>query len=552
MLPCDGGAADRQIRADHAVRGAAGRHRRTAGPPSRCSPADCPTAAATAWSRAPAGSWKRCRSSGSTTSALESLARSSTPTRWTTCATSGSAATSTATPRASCTSPGSPVLSVHGTFAECVLLETLALSILNHDSAIASAAARMVSAAEGRPLIEMGSRRTHEQAAVAARTRRLHRRVRRHLEPRGAAPLRRARARHQRARLHDAAHHRRRARRAGRVPRRRSTRSGVGTTLLVDTYDVTAGRGQRRRGRRAPNSARCASTPAISACWPGRCAPNSTGSAPPNTSIVVSGDLDEYSIAALRAEPVDTYGVGTSLVTGSGAPTAGMVYKLVEVDGMPVQKRSSHKESHGGRKQAMRLARPTGTIVEEVVHPVGRPPDRRSRSRGADGAAGARRRAGGRRRPGRRPERVVAPAGQPAVGGSEALARRTRDPDPSWSPTVTRASERTDSRRVTELLAAAVAALGGSERTGQVAMAEAVAHAFDTGEHLAVQAGTGTGKSLAYLVPCDRASGDRRRTPGRGVHRDHRAATPARRPRPAPAGRRADRRAAPPARASRC
>lgn len=58
--------------------------------------------------------------------------------------------------------PGSPVLSVHGTFGECVLLETLALSIFNHDTAIASAAARMVSAAHGRPLIEMGSRRTRK------------------------------------------------------------------------------------------------------------------------------------------------------------------------------------------------------------------------------------------------------------------------------------------------------------------------------------------------------------------------------------------------------
>ena len=64
--------------------------------------------------------------------------------------------------------PGSPVLAVHGSFAECVVLETLALSIFNHDTAIASAAARMVNAAEGRPLIEMGSRRTHERAAVAA------------------------------------------------------------------------------------------------------------------------------------------------------------------------------------------------------------------------------------------------------------------------------------------------------------------------------------------------------------------------------------------------
>ncbi|MCQ5273455.1 hypothetical protein NE578_10540, partial [Schaalia odontolytica] len=55
-----------------------------------------------------------------------------------------------------------------------------------------------------------------------------------------------------------------------------------------------------------------------------------------NTRIVVSSDLDEYAIAGLRGEPVDSFGVGTSVVTGSGAPTAAMVYKLVEVDGHPV------------------------------------------------------------------------------------------------------------------------------------------------------------------------------------------------------------------------
>ena len=54
---------------------------------------------------------------------------------------------------------------------------------------------------------------------------------------------------------------------------------------------------------------------------------------------------------------------------------------------------------------------------------------------------------------------------------------------------------------VTDLLTTAVTALGGAEREGQIAMAQAVADAFATGKHLAVQAGTGTGKSLAYLVP---------------------------------------------------
>ena len=148
-------------------------------------------------------------------------------------------------------------------------------------------------------------------------------------------------------------------------------------------------------GRR---SARCASTPASLGCWPARCAQQLDQLGATQTRIVVSGDLDEFSIAALRAEPVDSYGVGTSLVTGSGAPTASMVYKLVEVDGMPVQKRSSHKESHGGRKEALRLSRPTGTITEEVVHPAGRPPDHRRAVPGVDDAAGPRRRGGGRAR----------------------------------------------------------------------------------------------------------------------------------------------------------
>ncbi|MGW4806871.1 ATP-dependent DNA helicase [Kitasatospora sp. NPDC004272] len=62
--------------------------------------------------------------------------------------------------------------------------------------------------------------------------------------------------------------------------------------------------------------------------------------------------------------------------------------------------------------------------------------------------------------------------------------------------------------RIPELLHAAVAAVGGTERPGQVRMAEAVAAAVDEGEHLLVQAGTGTGKSLAYLVPA-LAHGDR-------------------------------------------
>ncbi|MCU1693945.1 MAG: Nicotinate phosphoribosyltransferase related protein [Mycobacterium sp.] len=267
---------------------------------------------------------------------------------------------------------GSPVLSVHGTFAECVILETLALSIFNHDSAIASAAARMVSAAEGRSLIEMGSRRTHEQAAVAAAraaylagftgTSNLAAQRRYGVPTMGTSA-------HAFTLLH--------ATEDGpdelAAFRSQVAALGVGTTLLVDTYDITAG----------VANAVAAAGPDLGAVridsgdlgvLVRQVRAQLDGLGATGTKIVVSSDLDEFAIAALRAEPVDSFGVGTSLVTGSGAPTAGMVYKLVEVDGVPVEKRSSHKESHGGRKQAHRLAKPSGTIVEEVVHPAGGPP----------------------------------------------------------------------------------------------------------------------------------------------------------------------------------
>ncbi|WP_135456952.1 nicotinate phosphoribosyltransferase [Mycobacterium sp. DL99] len=268
--------------------------------------------------------------------------------------------------------PGSPVLSVHGSFAECVVLETLVLSILNHDTAIASAAARMASVAHGRPMIEMGSRRTHELAAVAsARAAYLAGFT-------GSSNLA-AQQRYGVPALGTAAHAYTLLHTSESGPdeqaafRGQVAALGVDTTLLVDTYDITAG----------VANAIAAAGPQLGAvridsgdlgvlARQVRQQLDDLGAT--STQIVVSGDLDEFAIAALRAEPVDSYGVGTSVVTGSGAPTAGMVYKLVEVDGRPVAKRSSRKESHGGRKQAVRLAKASGTIIEEVVHPYGEEP----------------------------------------------------------------------------------------------------------------------------------------------------------------------------------
>ncbi|RSM62929.1 nicotinate phosphoribosyltransferase [Amycolatopsis sp. WAC 01376] len=256
--------------------------------------------------------------------------------------------------------PGSPILTVTGSFGEAVVLETLILSILNHDSAIASAAARMSGAAHGRPIIEMGGRRTHEYAAVAAAraaylagfatTSNLEAGRRYGIPTRGTVA-------HAFMLLHDSEE---------AAFRAQVDKMGADTTLLVDTYDITKGIETAVRVAGTELGAiRIDSGDVGPLARKAREQLDALGAK--DTRIVVSGDLDEHAIAALRAEPVDAYGVGTSVVTGSGAPTAGMVYKLVEVDGRPVAKRSAHKESRGGRKSALRRHRETGTAVEEVI-----------------------------------------------------------------------------------------------------------------------------------------------------------------------------------------
>ncbi|HET6499170.1 MAG TPA: nicotinate phosphoribosyltransferase [Amycolatopsis sp.] len=264
--------------------------------------------------------------------------------------------------------PGSPVLTVSASFAEAVVLETLALSILNHDTAIASAAARMSAAAHGRPIIEMGSRRTHEYAAVAAAraaylagfatTSNLEAGRRYGIPTRGTVA-------HAFMLLHDTEED---------AFRSQVAKMGADTTLLVDTYDITQGIETAVRVAGPELGAiRIDSGDVGVLARKAREQLDSLGAR--DTRIVVSGDLDEHAIAALRAEPVDAYGVGTSVVTGSGAPTAGMVYKLVEVAGRPVAKRSENKASRGGRKAALRRHKPTGTAIEEVVYPTAAPPE---------------------------------------------------------------------------------------------------------------------------------------------------------------------------------
>jgi len=256
--------------------------------------------------------------------------------------------------------PYSPVLTVRGSFAEAVVLETLVLSVLNHDCAVAAAAARMVWAAGDRPLIEMGSRRTHERAAVAAA---------RAAYLAGFASTSNLEAAHSygvptagtAAHAFTLLHDDERSAFAAQV-----AALGTDTTLLVDTYDIT--RGIETAVEVAGTSlgaVRIDSGDLGVLARQAREQLDRLGAT--GTKIVVSGDLDEHAIAALAATPVDAYGAGTAVVTGSGAPTAEMVYKLVEVDGRPVAKRSEHKGTQGGRKTALRGYKATGTAVEEIV-----------------------------------------------------------------------------------------------------------------------------------------------------------------------------------------
>lgn len=255
--------------------------------------------------------------------------------------------------------PGSPVMQVRGRLGEAVLLETLILSVLNHDSAIASAAARMRLAAGDKPLIEMGSRRVHEDAAVAAAraayiggfdlTSNIAAGLRHGVPIAGTAA-------HAWTLAHGDEYE-------AFVSQVRS--KGAATTLLVDTFDTEQGirnavRAAHVGGERGPGAIRIDSGDPTVESHKARQLLDALGAI--DTKIVLTGDMDEYIIAGLLADavPVDKFGVGTRVATGSGHPTAGFVYKLVSIDRgdgpVPVAKKSASKTSTGGRKYPYREA----------------------------------------------------------------------------------------------------------------------------------------------------------------------------------------------------
>lgn len=261
--------------------------------------------------------------------------------------------------------PGSPMLVVQGGFAEAVVLETLVLSVLNYDSAIASAASRMVTAADGRPLAEMGSRRANERAAVAAAraafiagfgaTSNLEAGRTWGIPTMGTAA-------HAFTLLHDSEEAAFEAQVAA---------LGSGTTLLVDTYDVpTAVELAVKVAGTGLGAVRIDSGDLPTQVTAVRAQLDRLGAT--GTKITVTNDLDEYTIAALGAAPVDSFGVGTSVVTGSGHPAAGLVYKLVARrsetgEWQSVAKKSVAKATIGGRKSPVRSL-VDGVAEAEIIY----------------------------------------------------------------------------------------------------------------------------------------------------------------------------------------
>lgn len=264
--------------------------------------------------------------------------------------------------------PGSPLMTVTGTFADAVVLETMILSILNYDSAVATAASRMTIGSHDRPCLEMGARRMHEYAAVAAArasviggfvgTSNLEAARSYGIRPIGTAA-------HSFTLLHDTEEDAFRA---------QIESMGTDTTLLVDTYDVEKGvelavKVAREAGGEL-GAVRLDSGDLVAEAFKVRKQLDDMGAT--TTKITVTSDLDEYAIAALNVAPVDSYGVGTKLVTGSGFPTAQLVYKLVareREDGsmQEVAKLSDSKGSVGGLKIAGRTHDETGRATGELV-----------------------------------------------------------------------------------------------------------------------------------------------------------------------------------------
>jgi nicotinate phosphoribosyltransferase len=265
--------------------------------------------------------------------------------------------------------PQSPIISIETTFGEGVLLETILLSIFNYDSAVAGAASHITAIAGGKQVSELGSRRTSEDSAVyAARAA--------YIAGFSGTSNLEAGIRWPEIPIYGTSAH------AFTLAHPTELEAftaqvkalGAGTTLLVDTYDIPEGianaveaAGTKLGAIRIDSGDPFVEVPRA------RKQLDELGAV--NTKIVLSGDMNRETITNIVAADlaVDSFGVGTDVVTGGGYPSCSFVYKLVAIQMnddkhlTPVAKKASGKASYGGRKTAYREYDENWKVVAEHI-----------------------------------------------------------------------------------------------------------------------------------------------------------------------------------------
>jgi nicotinate phosphoribosyltransferase len=265
-----------------------------------------------------------------------------------------------------------PILRVTAPIAEAQLVETALLATINFQTSVASKAARVVSAADGRPVVEFGARRAHglEAALCAARAAFLA----------GCAGTSLVEAGHRSSiPLSGTMAHSWIMAAADEMTafRQYDALFGEHSVLLLDTYNTIAAARAIVDSHLQPAAVRLDSGDLAALSREVRGMFDAAGLTA--TRIFASGDLDEYEIARLIAAgaPIDAFGVGSSIVTSIDAPALGGIYKLVEVveesGTRLVRKASPAKATWPGRKQIWRVME-HGRAARDVIALHDEPP----------------------------------------------------------------------------------------------------------------------------------------------------------------------------------
>ena len=271
-----------------------------------------------------------------------------------------------AVPEGTVVFPQEPLLRVTAPLVEAQLVETALLSIVTFQTSVASRAARIVDAAEGRPVFEFGARRAHgpEAGVLAARGA--------YVGGCGGTSMIEAGYRYGLPLTGTMAHSWVMCfETETEAYRHYMNLYGEQAVLLIDTYDSLEGVERIVRAGLRPQAVRIDSGNLVRESRAVRARLDSAGLE--ETKILVSGDLDEFRIAEIVAAnaPIDGFGVGNALSTASDAPALGGVYKLVEVERQgsvrPTLKLSNGKITYPGRKQVYRYADGTGAYIHDVL-----------------------------------------------------------------------------------------------------------------------------------------------------------------------------------------